>query len=106
MDEYIEREALCVEIEKMAIVPEDLYDYGILAGVNAVREALGHIPDADVAPVVHGRWEIKTDDYDCEYAKCSACGEEFYDANEDTIDITFNYCPNCGAHMKDGDGNG
>ncbi len=58
----------------------------------------------DVAPVVHGRWEIKTDDYDCEYAKCSACGEEFYDANEDTIDITFNYCPNCGAHMKDGEG--
>ena len=55
-------------------------------------------------PVVHGRWEIRADDYDCEYAKCSECGEEFYDANEDTIDITFNYCPNCGARM-DGGGN-
>lgn len=48
----------------------------------------------------HGRWEIKLDDYDCEYAMCPVCGEEFYDASgEDTIDITFNYCPNCGAKM-------
>ena len=51
---------------------------------------------ADVAQVVH---EIKTDDYDCEYAKCSVCGEEFYDAFDETIDITFNYCPHCGARM-------
>lgn len=50
----------------------------------------------------HGRWKIKLDDYDCEYAMCSVCGEEFYDASgEDTIDITFNYCPHCGAKMNE-----
>lgn len=70
---------------------------------ESYRPAYNKLKKADVVPVVHGRWEIKTDDYDCEYAKCSVCGEEFYDANEDTIDITFNYCPNCGARM-DGDG--
>ena len=52
----------------------------------------------------HGRWEIKADDDDYEYAMCPCCGEEFYDPNgEDTIDTFMNYCPNCGARM-DADG--
>ena len=46
----------------------------------------------------HGRWEIILDEWDCEFAKCSACGGEFYDL-EDTIDTLMNYCPNCGAKM-------
>ena len=91
MAEYIERD----------VVKKVFEDFGkslVMAPGFAARQ-IGAIPAADVQTVVHGRWEIKTDDYDCEYAKCSACGEEFYDANEDTIDITFNYCPNCGARM-------
>ena len=47
----------------------------------------------------HGHWTIKTDDYDCEYMVCSCCGEEFYNADEDTVDRTPKYCPNCGAKM-------
>lgn len=47
-----------------------------------------------------GEWVIKTDDYDCEYMMCSVCKEEFYPADEDTVDTTPNYCPNCGARMR------
>ncbi len=51
-----------------------------------------------------GEWEKHIDEYDCEYAKCSCCGEEFYDANgEDTIDMFYNFCPHCGAKMKGGE---
>jgi DNA-directed RNA polymerase subunit RPC12/RpoP len=50
-----------------------------------------------------GEWTKHLDEYDCEYAKCSHCGEEYYDANgEDTIDMFYKYCPNCGARMKGG----
>lgn len=48
----------------------------------------------------HGRWEIKVDDDDCEYAMCSCCEDVFYDPDgEDTIDIYMDFCPNCGAKM-------
>lgn len=50
-----------------------------------------------------GKWKIKTDDFDCEYMMCSVCKEEFYPVDEDTVDTTPNYCPNCGAKMKGGE---
>ena len=107
MPEYIERGALLEEInEKISNIaftsPYQREIKAIVVGMERARDSVENAPAADVVPAVHGRWEIKTDNYDCEYAMCSVCGEEFYDANEDTIDITFNYCPNCGARM-DGD---
>ena len=57
---------------------------------------LGH----GVTVQAQGHWTIKTDDYDCEYMVCSCCGEEFYNADEDTVDRTPKYCPNCGAKMN------
>ncbi len=63
-------------------------------------------PTIDAAPVRHGRW-IGTE-YDG-YAdgfpvydayECSVCGTEY---DTDDGEITYNYCPHCGARM-DGDG--
>ena len=51
-----------------------------------------------------GEWVKHTDEYDCEYATCSCCGEDYYDSTEDTIDMFYNFCPNCGAKMKGGEG--
>lgn len=65
-----------------------------------LQEIEDKIEDGVLVEVKYGDWEILTDEYDCEYAKCSCCGEELYDANEDTIDITWKYCPNCGAKMR------
>ena len=63
---------------------------------------LKDIPSEDVAPVRHGHW-IGTE-YDgyadgfpvySEYA-CSVCGNHY---DTDDGEITYKYCPNCGAKM-------
>ena len=50
--------------------------------------------------VVHGKWvkDEGEEDYHC----CSKCGQ----AVADECVPWFKFCPNCGAHMKDGDSNG
>ncbi len=56
-------------------------------------------PTTGAVEAKQGKWKIKRDDYDCEYMMCSCCKEEFYQFDEDTVDTTPNYCPNCGAKM-------
>ena len=59
-------------------------------------EYLYELPTADVAPVVHGRWNADE--------TCSLCGEK----STEGLDATKwdywlpNYCPNCGAKMDGG----
>lgn len=60
-----------------------------------VRRLLS-IPAADVAPVVHGRWDIT--EGMIENAVCSNCGRHFQSYYE-----AYHYCPNCGAKMDGGE---
>ena len=55
------------------------------------EKALNAVPNADVAPVRHGRWER----YGKNLGECSECGE--------IVSVQSNYCPNCGAKMDGGD---
>lgn len=50
-----------------------------------------------------GEWEIIRDDYDNELMRCPVCHAEMYDGENDTVDSTPNFCPNCGADMRKGD---
>ena len=65
-------------------------------------------PTIEAAPVVHGRWiPIEYDGYADGYPvwdlwECSECREE-HSGDEDTLTP---YCPNCGAKMDKGDGDG
>jgi hypothetical protein len=59
-----------------------------------------HIIANGVTVQKKGEWEIRTDYYDCEYAVCSACGSEFYDGENDTVDQRPNFCLECGADMR------
>jgi hypothetical protein len=85
MAEYIEREAA---IESLPVAWD--------SAINALRNA----PSADVAPVVHGRWEWDTEDI----YRCSNCAEKSH-VKEVMGRPAWGYCPNCGARM-DGDDDG
>ena len=85
MTDYIEREALLSLKEEMW---QDRCDHMVVRVTNIMN-----IPAADVAPVVHGRWEVYLDG---KYLMCSACKASFWDENGDG---GTNYCPNCGAKM-------
>ena len=54
------------------------------------------MPAADVAPVVHGRWEEASDG---DGIVCPFCRTDFCTIIYDTE--YFNYCPNCGAKMDE-----
>lgn len=69
---------------------------------NDIREMIDMMPTVDAVPVRHG--EFIGTEYDG-YAdgnpvyyewKCSECGCIFEDDEP-----TYNYCPNCGARMRD-----
>ena len=54
---------------------------------------------ADVRPVVRGEW-IE----DCGYHyRCSICGDRWVVSNGNPLDVAngWNYCPNCGADMRE-----
>ena len=59
------------------------------------------LPAADVAPVVHGRWENGN-------PICPVCSEDkFKDLDADIwCDWQPDFCPNCGAKMDGGADNG
>ena len=66
------------------------------------RRALCEIPAADVAPVVHGRWEKRGSSW-----YCTRCGIGYRITFGNIPASRHKYCPRCGARMdgKDGDGN-
>ena len=93
MAEYIEREALKNEI---ATSTEPFNTGSVFRAIN--RQAA-----ADVAPVVHGRWDDSgryTFPGGSTAVRCTNCGcaltESEYHLNN------WNYCPVCGAKMDGG----
>ena len=71
-----------------------------LLAAKVLRE-VSDTPAADVAPVVHGRWEMRptgmATDTGPEYkAYCTAC-------NEPNKQYHPPFCPHCGAKMDGGD---
>ena len=106
MDDFISREETIKRIEEVYCVGCNSY-HGVrcrACGTGDAIDIIDDFPAADVAPVVHGRWEHSRYE-DCseqfELVKCSQCNHEAYA-------MAFyvrggNYCPNCGAKMDGGD---
>ena len=95
MTEYIEREAAIDAIMKVCVRTAG---YKARERVFEAEEAVHRLPVADVAPVVHGRWD-NLDGYKTRMV-CSVCGWDVPEYGK-----FYSYCPNCGAKM-DGDSNG
>lgn len=100
MAEYIEREAIMkFPIRKDQCDKEHANEHFIF-GIESVLEYVENLPAADVAPVVHGRWEMRptgmATDTGPEYkAYCTAC-------NEPNKQYHPPFCPHCGAMMDGG----
>ena len=61
-----------------------------------VKFDIESFPNADVAPVRHGRWEEASDG---DGIVCPFCRTDFCTIIYETE--YFNYCPNCGAKMDE-----
>lgn len=96
--EYIEREALMKETR--SIIEFRKQHYMDTKDYDALEKYLSGIPTADVAPVVHGRWD-DSGRYQfpsgAKAIRCSICGCAL---NESEYRLfNWNYCPVCGSKM-------
>lgn len=101
MDEYIDKEAFKKSVEERYCKPckaEGKDHNGCWCRACWVDDMLDEVDcfqPADVAPVVHGRWD-NLDGYKTRRA-CSMCGWDVPEYGK-----FYSYCPNCGAKMDGG----
>jgi len=70
---------------------------------DAIRRIVEHTPVADVREVVRGRWKLTGRIVGAAECACSRCGYISY-GNAMKPDGSMemkNFCPNCGADMRD-----
>ena len=99
MAEYIEREALEVELNhrlNFLMGENGEYDH-YTSGFDEAVTRVENFPAADVAPVVHGKW-LKSE-YEYHVGICSLCG--CVPPKPAFRSTPYNYCPNCGAKMDE-----
>ena len=95
MDEFISREATIKRIKEVYCVGCNSY-HGIRCRACGTGDAIDMIEDApaaDVAPVVHGRWERTADGA----ALCTACKRKMNPSQ-----YGYAFCGLCGAKMDGG----
>lgn len=104
MKEYVERAAVHELVKR--IPRYEMFNYDrttALLGINPddVDFGVDKIPAADVVEVRRGRW-MTTDAYP-HHLYCSVCYKTYAKnakwVNE--LDLPTNYCPNCGALMRE-----
>ena len=99
MSEYISRKAAIAYIREQSEECQKAFEElggesGIYADAyNDLAEDFYSIPAADVAPVVHGRWETNSDRPDTLICSMCKCGFDMWKHDP------HNFCPNCGARM-------
>ena len=101
MAEYISREAAMLEIDAADFVIDDNFEGGAtLLYCDDVVDRLSAIPAADVRPVIHAQW-VRSEDADDGY--CSNCKCDMPMCREDWEwkYCETDYCPNCGADMRE-----
>lgn len=97
MAEYIDREAAIRAVRGQRGPCRSLAQNQML---DRLKVDVERIPAADVAPVVHGKWEYISQTLNTlSQLRCSFCGWWSLDPS---IDGAYNYCPNCGAKMDGG----
>lgn len=85
--EYIEREAVCYQLAKQATID------GQPRAIKRAAKIVANFPAADVRPVVRGEWQFHMFTANSWGYECRVC--------HTTWDTPTNYCPNCGADMRE-----
>lgn len=102
MADYIEKwpvvnRLIDLENEFQQYKPFHGFEHAMYRKLCEAEIAIGKTPDADVAPVRHGRWVLDEKRY---VIYCSECGEvSGYSLNLRDVREENHYCPNCGAKM-------
>lgn len=97
MAKYIDQSAAIARLTHLEVTKP-------VATMTEIKRALADMFPADVAPVVHGRWEYIPQTLNTlSQLRCPFCGWWSLDPS---IDGAYNYCPNCGAKMDGGAENG
>ena len=97
MAEYIDREEL---LELYCTGNTVLDDVGVVP-LQVIRQNIIDMPAADVVPVLHGRWILEREPDGKPYCfHCSVCDDDFHYIG---ITVAYDYCPNCGAKMDEGE---
>ena len=94
MAEYIERDAVLSDLE----AAEKHGGMGMIIA-NTLKQYVKRVPSADVAPVVHGKWNIFFEFPGGACWKCSVCGRVIEAHNLQNPILRFPYC-HCGAKME------
>lgn len=100
MADYIDKEVALALVKPDA--PEDeKAAVTIATAKKLVRSIIQRAPDADVAPVVHGRWIYirKYGEYEC--SVCHGIDTDCSDYYSSHVVTEQDYCPNCGAKMDE-----
>jgi len=82
MDEHISRAGIIAEYDRQHQGPP-----------GGARKIMETFPAADVRPVVHGKWEEEDSASNRWAFRCSIC-------SGGPVGRKFNFCPNCGADMR------
>lgn len=92
MAKYIDLEMAITKLTALEVIEPNVT-------MADVRRLLADMPTADVAPVVHGRW----DGNDCTVCKLPWNYNMVQDADDwGYFDPMPDYCPNCAAKMDGG----
>lgn len=93
MAKYIEKEVAVKIAEKYGLTDGSVL--GRHSGIaDCIASEIATLPIADVAPVVHGKWEVIHVKNHWDKGRCSACQRVF-----ESYAWGSNYCPVCGAKM-------
>ena len=98
MSEYIKREQVLKLLESAQA-------WGW--SMDTLHGEIQALPDADVAPMIHGKWLEYQNEQDRGFHYCSNCKDQAFNYNDDNnevVEVLSNYCSRCGAKMDLEDG--
>lgn len=95
MAEYISKEAVIKHLDKCRTDP--LFDPDMARICFAISVFIENMQAADVHPVKRGEWKHIAG----MNSKCSVCSHYFPVIEFDSRPFDINFCPNCGADMRE-----